>query len=138
MLYGASVSVGILLMLPSLERAQCIGPSDLEQAIQTNPSANAYNALGAWFAQRHQFACAIPAFDKALQLSPNSWDTHFKLGLALMENNDHQRAVSEFRLAIRLRPNSVRARSALGAALQELGQFDEAESQFNSALKLDP
>src|SRR5438876_4290551 len=119
MLFRASVFVGVLLILPSLECAQCIGPSDLEHAIQTAPSANAYNALGAWFAQRHQFACAIPAFDKALQLSPNSWDTHFNLGLALMENNEHEHAVSEFRLAVKLRPDSARARSALGAALQE-------------------
>src|SRR5437764_13797989 len=128
MLYRTSVFVGIVLILRSLQSAQCIGPSDLERAIQTNPSANAYNALGAWFAQRHQFACAIPAFDKAFQLSPNSWETHFNIGLALMESNDHQRAVSEFRLAVKLRPNSVRARSALGAALQELKRFDEAET----------
>src|ERR1700719_568634 len=138
MLFRISVFAWMVLVLPWLEGAQCIGPSELEQAIQTNPSANAYNALGAWFAQRRQFACAIPAFDKALQLNPNSWETHFNLGLALMENHGHERAVSEFRLAVKLRPDSVRARSALGAALQELRQFGEAESEFNSALKLDP
>src|SRR5689334_21686442 len=101
MRYRTLAFIGICLTLASLANAQCIGPSDLEHAIQAAPSANAYNALGAWFAQRRQFACAVPAFDKALQLNPNSWETHFNLGLALMENNDQQRAASEFRLAVK-------------------------------------
>src|SRR4051794_21068935 len=135
MLYRRSAFVGIFLSVAALGSAQCLGPSDLERAIQTAPSANTYDALGAWFAQRRQFACAIPAFEKAVQMRGDSWETHFNLGLALMENNDEQRAVSEFRVAVKLKPDSVRARSALGAALQGLKRFEEAETEFNSALK---
>src|SRR5690349_20189437 len=132
MLYRSCAFIGIFLSVAALGSAQCLGPVDLEHAIKTAPSANTYEALGAWFARRRQFACAIPAFDHALQLSPNSWETHFNIGLALMENNDEQRALTEFRFAVKLKPDSVRARSALGAALQGSKRFEEAEDEFSS------
>ena len=124
--------------LTFLRGAQCDGPADIERAIRNSPSANAYNALGAYFAEHKQFACATPAFEKALQLEPNSWETHFNFGLALMENHDPGRAATEFRASVKLKPDSVRARNGLGTALQAGGRLEEAESEFRVALKLDP
>ena len=76
----------------SLHAAQnpstCKGPQELERAIANQPSAGAYNALGAHFAQRNEYGCAIPAFDKALQLDPKSWETRYNLGLALLQKGD--------------------------------------------------
>ena len=51
----------------------CNGPPDLEKVISTRLSASAYDAMGAYFGQRKQFACAISAFESALRLQPNSW-----------------------------------------------------------------
>ena len=85
----------------SLHAAQnpstCKGPQELEQAIANQPSAGAYNALGAHFAQRNEYGCAIPAFDKALQLDAKSWETRYNLGLALLQKGDRTRAARELR-----------------------------------------
>jgi hypothetical protein len=52
------------------------GHPELEKVISTRPSASAYDALGACFGQRKQFACAFSAFESALRLEPNSWEAH--------------------------------------------------------------
>src|SRR5579884_2345299 len=117
--------------------APCNGPADIEHAIANSPSANAYGALGAWFAQRHQLACAIPAFEKALQLDPNSWETHFNLGLALMETKQYSRAASEFQSVLKRKPDFLPARNALGGALQAGNRLEAAEAAFRAVLQAD-
>ena len=74
----------------------CKGPPELEKAISTRPSASAYDALGAYFGQRKQFACALSAFESALRLEPNSWEAHYNLGLALLERGKSERAAMSF------------------------------------------
>src|SRR5262245_14304254 len=61
--------------LSAQKPAACTGPAELERAIASQPSASAYNALGAYFAQRNQFSCASSAFEKALRLDPKYWET---------------------------------------------------------------
>jgi Flp pilus assembly protein TadD len=100
-------------VLPATLGAQCQEPADLERAIKTHPTASAYDALGAGFAERREFKCAIAAFEQALRLDPNSWATHFNLGLALLQEQDSGRAITEFRTSVKLKPDSVRARNGL-------------------------
>src|SRR6476660_1784614 len=116
----------------------CDGPPELEKVISTRPSASAYDALGAYFAQRNQFTCALSAFESALRLGPNSWEAHYNLGLALLEHGKSERAVNELRAALRLRPHMAQTHTALGTALSKLGQADKAITEFQVALQLDP
>ncbi len=106
----------------------CHGPAEIERAVVRQPSADAYNALGAWFAGRNQLACAIPAFRSAIRLQPNAWDGHFNLALALMEQRDFEHAITELRLAAELNPGSAPVHAALGAALQDNRQLAAAEA----------
>jgi Flp pilus assembly protein TadD len=69
---------------------------------------------------------------------PKSWDSHYNLGVALLEKGDRKRSVRELRLVTANQPNLLNARNALGAALQELGELDAAQEQFRAALKIDP
>src|ERR1700716_2725155 len=78
----------------------CKGPAELERALATQPSAAAYDALGAYFAQRKQYPCAVSAFQSALQLEPGSWEAHYNLGLAYLESGDAKGATREFRAAV--------------------------------------
>ena len=74
------LQVGFLLAAPP---PACKGPAEIERVIAAKPTVGAYNALGAWFAQRQQFTCAITAFESALQLDPANLDTHYNFGIAL-------------------------------------------------------
>ncbi len=47
--------------------SSCKGPAEIEHAIANQPSAAAYDALGAYFGQRNQMACALPAFETAVK-----------------------------------------------------------------------
>ena len=117
--------------------AECIRPPDLDGQIKAKPSADAYNALGGWFAEHRQPACAVSAFTEAARLDPASFPSHFNLGLALLQFNQPGRAVSALRVAVKLKPSDAPAHGALGVALQESGQLDEAESQLEAALAID-
>src|SRR2546426_10340146 len=88
----------------SLENPSCRGPAELEKAIASQPSAGAYNALGAYFAQRNQFSCAISAFEKALQRDTDSWETRYNLSLALMQKGNQKRAAQELRQVVSQKP----------------------------------
>src|SRR5690348_6579983 len=113
MLFGILAPFAALLMVARVDAAQCSGPADLQKAVTASPSADAYNALGAWFANRHQAGCAVAAFESALKLSSNSWQAHFNLGLALIESGNQDRASSEFRTVLQLNPSFTPARNAL-------------------------
>ena len=115
----------------------CKGPPELEKAISMRPSASAYDALGAYFAQRNQFTCALSAFESALRLEPDSWEAHYNLGLALLENGKSERAANELRAAVGLKPQMAQTHAALGTALSQLHQTDNAIAEFKLALKLD-
>jgi len=69
-LFGFHVSVW------AQQGSPCKGPAEIEHAIATQPSAAAYDALGVYFGQRNQMACALPAFETAVKLSPSSSDAH--------------------------------------------------------------
>jgi tetratricopeptide (TPR) repeat protein len=87
---GLALSGCIFCALSSRSVAQkapaCQGPAELEQALQSHPSAGAYDALGAYFGRQQKLSCAISAFESALRLEPNSWEARFNLSLALRAN----------------------------------------------------
>src|SRR5215510_5009531 len=112
------------------QQPQCKGPADLEKAIATAPSADAYNALGAYFAKRGEMPCALIAFEKALHLNPRSWETRYNLALSLMQSGDWERASRELKQLVRERPVVVNSHNALATTLLELGQPEAAVEEF--------
>jgi Flp pilus assembly protein TadD len=121
--------------------AGCKGPEELEHTVAAHPSAAAWNALGAWFGSQNQLACAVTAFQSASRLAPDSWESHYDLGLALLnEGQPHgaEQAALELRKASRLRPGTTQIHAALGAALSQLHQTDAATAEFKLALRSDP
>src|SRR5258706_15461833 len=66
----------------------CKGPDELEKAIASQPSAGAYDALGAYFGQQQQLSCALTAFEAAVHQDPNSWEARFNLSLALLQKHE--------------------------------------------------
>jgi tetratricopeptide (TPR) repeat protein len=115
----------------------CKGPAELERVIATHPSAGAYDALGAYFGQRHRLSCAIAAFEAAVRQDPNLFEARFNLALALLQKHEPAKAERELRVAVRLKPDEAMGHIALGEALGELQQNEAAVEEFKLALKAD-
>ncbi len=112
--------------------------SEILQMVSNHPTADTYNALGAAYAGRQEFDCAIAAFDQALRLDSKSWDARYNLGLALISQKEFGKAVRELQAALKDKPDSPAAHNALGLALRSLGQLDAAAREFKTALGLEP
>jgi tetratricopeptide (TPR) repeat protein len=124
--------------------ASCLSPqhssqqmSVLLETVRNHPTAGAYNTLGALYAQADRVACAISAFQAALQLDGENWQAHYNLGLALLRKGNRPRAEQEFRAAIQWKPDSAAAHFALATLLQD-EQRPGAEQEFKKVIEIDP
>jgi tetratricopeptide (TPR) repeat protein len=132
----AAATGGLLLHAQNLP--VCARPPELAKILGSQPSARAFNALGGYFIQKKQTGCAIEAFESAVRLDSSSWEGHYNLGLALLEQHSSKRAAPELREAVRQRPNMPDARNALGTALANTGDTNAAEAEFKAVIQLDP
>ena len=112
--------------------------ADLLRTLESHPSAEGYNALGALFGRQNALDCAIPAFEEALRLDDKAWDARFNLAEALVGKGRRKEAGEQLRLLIQQRPHSAPAHNALGTLLQEQGEFEAAAAEFKTALDSDP
>ena len=132
----------LLAVLNTVALAQvpafCKGPAELERVLATHPSAGAYDALGAYFGQRQELACAIAAFEAAVHQDPSSWEARFNLSLAFLQKHEPARAARELRVVVRLKPDNAMGHIALGEALGELEENEAAVEEFKLVLKADP
>lgn len=117
--------------------SDCTPPQGLQSQGRTD-SFTAWDAAGTWFAQRKDLRCASEAYNRALQLRPQSWRTLYDLGVVEIAQKRYPSAILHLRRVVDLKPDSVDARHALGTALKESGQLGEAEKQFREILKADP
>src|SRR3954447_25502225 len=104
---GLALLTSVTLSARAQKISHCEGPPALEKAIAEHPSAAAYDALGAHFAARNHFSCAIPAFESAIRLDPDSWQGHYNLGVALLTSGHTQRAADELKTAVKFSPGSA-------------------------------
>jgi len=81
---------------------------------------------------------AVPALQKAVQLSPGDAETHFYLGDALHDQGEFVAAAASLRRAIELKPDFAESYDALGLALQALGDLPLAVTNHRRALELRP
>jgi tetratricopeptide (TPR) repeat protein len=116
----------------------CTGSPELESALQTHPSTDSYNALGVYFGGKHQYSCAISAFESALRLAPNAWESHYNLAIALNSIGNAKRAYEEMQTASHLNPEAPQVHLGLGLVLGSLQQPDAAINEFQAVLKVDP
>jgi tetratricopeptide (TPR) repeat protein len=121
--------------------AQAASGCALPQGFQSRASADpftAWDSVGTWYAQRKDLRCASIAYNKALQLNPQAWETFYDLGVVEVAQKKPASAILHLRRVVDLKPDSVDARNALGMTLKDSGQPAEAEKQFREILKADP
>ena len=89
-------------------------------------------------AEKKQFDAAVPAWRKALELSPDDARAHNNLGVALAATGKTDEAIAEYRKSLELDDHSSQTNNNLGSALAEAGRMSEATTCFERALELDP
>jgi Flp pilus assembly protein TadD len=95
-----------------------------------------YGETGTWFEQDGNQSCALAAFQRAVQLEPQSGQA--PLGAALVRARQLSTAAAEFRLACEYQPGMAIAHSSLGSVLMDLGKPKEADAEFREGLRLAP
>jgi len=115
-----------------------IGPGGLERI--DAPATEFYRLfdVAVQLAEKKQFEAAVPAWRKALELSPDDARAHNNLGVALAENRKIDEAIAEYRKSLELDGGSSQTNNNLGSALAEAGRMSEATACFERALELDP
>ncbi len=88
--------------------------------------------------QNHVWRGPVPLWQRAIYYSPNSWSTHYNLGLAYLGLKQYDPARDELLAAQRLNPEQAVVLNNLGLAQAGLGNVDDAIANLRAALALDP
>jgi tetratricopeptide (TPR) repeat protein len=86
----------------------------------------------------HKYDEAIKAFDKAIEIDPQSstlWDAK---GLALDKLNKHDEAIKSYDKAIEINSHDSKTWNNKGEALSRLNKDNEAIQAFDKAIEIDP
>ena len=81
---------------------------------------------------------AVALWQRAIYYSPQSWSTHYNLGLAYLNFKENDRARKELEEAKLLKPNEASVYNNLALAQAGLGDRDNAIRNVKQALVLDP
>jgi Flp pilus assembly protein TadD len=84
------------------------------------------------------YAAAVPALRKAVELDPAAGGANNMLGYAALRQDDTEGAIKAFNDYARALPREPNPQDSLGEALLAAGRFDEAEAAFRKALELSP
>ncbi len=114
--------------------AECSGPAALEARLDNHPDAGAYAALGLWFNENHQAACAVEAFQTALKLDSASMGAQDGLAKAQIAVGDFGAVISRLQSVQR----DENLNLDLAAAYRAEDRFDEAAEVLTEGLKIDP
>jgi tetratricopeptide (TPR) repeat protein len=109
--------------LPAAARTKAIPPPPA--LVATGSAIDHYNT-GAALHARGETAAAIEAYRQALRLNPRHYDSHFNLGAALWDLDQHDEAIAELLEANRLAPQRPEAIEALIRMYQWLENPAEA------------
>lgn len=126
-----------LVLLPVAASAACTPPADLAARVQQRASAENYQALGSWYSDHQQFACAAKAFASASAIEPDSSSLAYLWGLSLSSAGDDSAALIPLRHAAALDASDIRPHLAAAAALDKLHRTADAEGEWRKALEID-
>jgi tetratricopeptide (TPR) repeat protein len=94
--------------------------------------------LGNVFLRCRNFPNAKICFARALDISPNSLDAMYGLGIAHWRLCEYQAAADLFRRCLMRKPDDVSTWLSLGHCLLELGQRDAGYDCFRTVARGDP
>jgi len=106
--------------------------------MKNNLNAKAYELYGTYYLEQSDTAKAISAFNRAIEIDDNLFESYFSLAL-LYDIRNNPVAIDYYRNAIRVHPNNLYTHYRLALYLQEKsGKIDEAMGIYNVILEKDP
>ena len=96
-----------------------------------------YNNLGDVYSLKGWNDLALAAYQKGLEIKPNSAELHRNLGHAYYEKGYGDKAIEEYKLAINLDPKMGSAYSELGYIYGRMNRDEEALEANTKALEID-
>jgi Flp pilus assembly protein TadD len=134
----ALIVTAFLLTSAAALATECTPPPELQTNLQLNESSENYAAIGQYFGDQNQHACAVQAWASAFKLDPTSARFAYMLGLNLFFSGQSEPALSALQESARLNPNEPQTHLLLATALEQLHRGPEAAAQWQAALDLDP
>jgi tetratricopeptide (TPR) repeat protein len=125
-------------LLTGVAVAECTGAPALQTNLRTHPTTENAVALGNWFANHHQFGCAVDVFRSALKADPDSAQLHYLEALGLLAAGHPGDAIPDLQEAIRLQPEVLKPHLLLADIYEKAGKTSEADKQWRTALRIDP
>lgn len=104
-------------------------------------SADAWTALGNVHEARDELEASLCAFERSVELAPQSQLAHYNLGALLERHGDDRRAEKLFRTALQGEEGLARlseAAAALGSLLRRQDRLADAERVYDDYLQDDP
>lgn len=127
--------------VPTLPKQEAlIKPKNSELETGKNPTA-ASDALthfnsGVDFYHQRDYAKAVQAYQKVIEIDPGYAEAHNNLGIIYQEAGDFGRALSSYQKAIEINPKYEKALNNLGVLLYLTGHYEESIQAFQKALTL--
>jgi serine/threonine protein kinase/Tfp pilus assembly protein PilF len=100
--------------------------------------AEAHATLADSYATQWEWSEAEREFKRALELNPNSANTHKLYWLYLSSLGRHEEALAEIKEALRLDPLNLKYNDNLGQEYSTGRQYDLALEQFKKVIEMDP
>jgi len=109
-----------------------------ERVAKLDPTAITLYNLGTLYLKRGNPLGARAAFERALEMQPESAEASNSLGALLAQSGELPAAIERFRAALQARPDFPDALNNLGFALFQTGQAPQAFELYEKALALQP
>src|SRR5215469_7979064 len=129
---------GSWLGLAGAAHAACTGPQAMTAQFKAHPTAASAVSLGSWYADRHQFACAVETFRAGLKVAPQSAQLHYLAGIALVENGQTTEAIAELEKSAQIDPPVEKPHLVLASLYEQMNKPELAEHEWRQALAGNP
>ena len=111
----------------------------IDRLLKAYPDApESWLLLGRWRLEQNDCAGAEQALRQLLQISPDSINAHWQLGVALICLERYSEAVPILQRAVELKPDFGEAHFNLGFALARSGNGRAAIASFRNAIRYNP
>ena len=111
---------------------------DAVPATRERLESNYYLLLGRRWARQEMYPEAIDAFTRAIDIWPNSAESHHRLGSVYLASGAPEKALVPFHKASELSPFDSIPVSSIGYSYFAMGEYIEAVGQFERAMEMDP
>lgn len=101
--------------------------------VKSPNKARPYNGLGIALAGRSQYELAAKAFEKAIEIRPNS-EEYTNLGETLVQLGKNIQAIEKFEKAVEIDPQNFDAYNSIGSLYLNVNKLDLAKTFFEKSI----